>query len=344
MTFPTQEVFINIGKSPEQLQSEYIALERGLKSVLRIPKISDSTIQDINRKLARWHSLVYLPICKKTSEIKSSFAYGFSLSDFSISHEVTAWNNLDLLTNFCDQMQLAYDQEFLEECKKKIKGLAALSITISLEIHLTEATIDAKRINAEYCVSVRVSKPFSSGTISKLLQANVERDNLIMWHDAHQLMCSDFGFYLSSKENIREMQIGCYIFGGLGKANLQRALSAFQSYGAELKQTQLDLFSCVPSEEFKILFLINENGVTKIRMMLKGVKESVLQLILEAFPQKNCDVKKINSQLAFLSKENLIEDHGATTHYIEFSADGFKVECETRVGEEHGSMIYLDTC
>ncbi len=318
-------------------------MERGLKAVLRIPKIADTTLQDINKKLAKWHSSVYLPICKKTSEIKSAFAYSFSLAEYTISHEITAWNNLSLVTNFCDENQLKYDHVFFEECKKKITGLAVLSITISFEIHLIEPVDSSKLINAEYCVSVRVSKPFSSATISKLLQANIERDNLIMWHDAHQLTCSDFGFNVSSRENIREMQIGCYIFGGSGKSNLQRALSAFQSYGAELKQTQLDLFSCVPSEEFKILFLINENGVTRIRMVLKGVKESVLNLILEAFPQKNCDVKKVNNQLAFLAKENLIEDRGASTHYIEFSADGFKVGCETRLGEEHGSMIYLDT-
>lgn len=322
-----------------------MAAEKSIKKILQTVIPSATILEDITQKLLDWQNLVYIPICKKTAEIKTSFMYSYSMTEFALSHEICAWSDLALLISFCEKNQLAYDANFFRQCERRISQLASLSMVITFEIVLNDATLyeQSSRIMVNYFVSARITKPFNSGNIPALLEGNVEQENLVTWYDTNQLMCNDFGFTINLRENAREVQLGSFIFGESGRTNLSNALSAFQSYGADFTQEQVNVLKKIPTEEFKVLFLINENGVSGVRATLKGIRDHLLPEFLRAFEQKYTDNEKVSPILGILEHEGLVEDKNSFTHFLEFSVDGFKVGCEVSIGKEHGSFIYIDT-
>lgn len=287
---------------------------------------------------------MYTPIVKKTTEIKSAFTYSYSLTDFTMSHEVVGWDDLELLLAFCNANRLRYDPTFFRRCHRKIGHITTLSLVIALEISLVEEKDKYGKVRVtgvDYYLTVYKNKPLTLAAMHNFLVGCPEQENLSMWFKVNDQICGHFGFGINVKDDLREIQIGCHIFGEEGKYNLAKAIHAFKSYGATFSLENLDVIKAMPRDEFWLVFFVSESGVTRIRMAFKAVEQKCLQELLNSFHQ-NCKLEEIRKSIGLLGEGGDSKQQESAWNFLEFSAQGFKLGCEVCVGKEYGSFIYLD--
>ena len=338
MDFSSGELNIVIGKSSEALQSEALAIENHVKELLDHGFVSQSTRADVMSKLTLWKDDVYTPMTQKTVEIKNFLSYNFNRTELNVTHEVVGWDDLPLLRKYCSSCGLKLDQSFISACKRKMFNLASMTLSVSLQI-----IIDNESGSAEYCVYLQVNKPFNKQTMERLLVDNCEKENISIWYDSSLPMGNDFGYSFSLKQQMKEMLIGFYIFDESARTNLKKALGAYQSYGAKFKSEQIDVLKRIRSEELKIYLLINENGVSKVRMGLQNVSDELLSSLIENFPQKRMtkeNIMKTESSLNLTAKS--LDNPQGSVFYLEYSVDGFELGVQRIIGEEYGSHVHFE--
>ena len=330
---------VTIGRSSEALEADIIVVEDHIKKLLGHRVLPKPTHDDIISSLTRWRTEVYLPICRKTVEITNFLGYNFELNELSVTHEITGWNDMVLLLNFCAENNLKLDSYFVNTCHKKMFNLASLTLQLTFQILIEE---DGSK--ADYCVFLQVCKPFNNQLMQQLLADNCEKSNINMWYDSNLPMGNDFGYSFNTKQDTREMLVGFYIMDGPARANLKKALSAYQSYGAEFSDQQVEILKKIPCEELRVHFYVNENGVAKVRMLLYNIKDKILGELVHSFPQKDLTPDKLTQFITLVqSEDSLIEKtNNQVAYFLDFSVDGFKLGSQVLIGEQSGSFVHFE--
>lgn len=320
---------IRFGKSPDELSSDITTIKSDIIKVLRIYGHSEKNINVIEDMLNKWQTKIYDEICKKTGEIKSSFIMNTNLTAITLKHEVSCYTVDELLVEFCKENGLSFSQSWVNSNLRKITDLTSLTFSFGMEINLTN------KESVEFFVFLNALKHFTKEAMERILSGNCEKNNIGVWFDLHSPMPTDFGFTLNSRFQTNEFCLGFFIFDASGRTNLKRAMSAFQSYGAEFDAEQVAVLKKVPSEELRVYLCINESGVSKVVLWIHKIVQDVADEMIAAFS------KGTNNE-AWESALDLVRDDGTFRYFLEFSTEGFQFGYECRVGKDFGSFIYFD--
>jgi len=323
------------GKTYEELHYEYDSvlqcLQTFLKDLLVASNVNQKTGYTFEESmfalLNEWKVVIYDNICRKTGEVKNFVSFNALGKSFKLLHEVDSWKEIELLKTFCENTGIAIDNLFFEESKRKLDTIGSLTVQIWIELSDCFAEL-------ETTVGFNLTKPSDKKLIEKFLAYSVEKNNILTWFDANNPVPIEYGFGVGEGGN--ELLIGFYFFDGPLNINLGRSLTAFQAYGADINQQLVEIFKMIPSEEYKVSFVISSQGVQKVRMLINKLNDDVEKKMLGAF-SSTTDLQNWN----YLKKafEPMTIKH---TYILDYSNEGFQLYCVNEVGGEITSRIYIE--
>jgi len=327
-----QELQLRIGKTFTDLNREYETIMEGLRLTRRDYLNSTATNLDSMKEerlftvLNQWKSFVYEDICRKTGEIKNIVTYNSSGKYFCLAHEIDGWSDIRILKDFCEFIEIEYDDNFFKKFKARLEAISTLTIMIWIEITDTD-----NKFNID--VGCSISKPEDKRTLRKYLDGTVEKDNILTWFNANTPVPQDFGFTVGESDS--HVLTGFYFFEGPPYMNLSKSLSAFQAYGADINKI-LDVLRNIPGEELKVSFLANQDGVQRVRLLMFKLPQDLENEILE-YIDKAYEKSAWNQFKASFGGITL-----RTYYILEFTCDGFSLYCSNEVGQEIGANAYFE--
>lgn len=322
---------LRMGKTYLELDNEFESIYDSYKicrkDFLRSTSTNFHIDEKINSMIESWKSYVYTEICKRTGEVKNQIVYSASGKYFKIGHEIEGWKDLSILSKFCTYSKIPYDEIFNASMMKKLAAISSLTIILWFEIFDISP-------GPQFRVGANIIKPEDRQTLSDFLEGSVEKTNILTWFNANLPVPLEFGMNIGDYDC--EFISGFYIFDGTPQANLSKALTGLQAYGAEINKSNIDVFKSIPGEELKVYFNINKYGVQKV----------ALNMIRLPDENKKMGIMKLDKEFDNNLWEKFETLFGELTIkkylILQFSADGWEIMMKREVGAEIGSKVYID--
>ena len=253
--------------------------------------------------------------------------FNCSGKSFKLIHEVDGWKEIHILKRFCDSVELQIDYSFFEESRRKLESIGSLTVQIWIEV-LEPLS------NFSVSVGFDLTKPSDKKLLEKFLNNSIEKKNILTWFDANTPVPIEYG--LAVGDNGNELLTGFYFFDGPLNVNLGRSLTAFQAYGADINQQLIEIFKSIPSEEYKVAFVLSPEGVQKVKMFIMKLPDNVEVSLL----------KQMSHKLNLKAWKGLKKAFGVMTiktmYSLEYNNDGFQLSCICEVGGEITSRVYIE--